>query len=93
MSIPLPDTNEVPPVGSPERDAQEREAYARAAELIYENDGRLRGALDGLEWELEDNLWERIYPQTVRDYARALVDHVEQCWATDVIAASDRRKT
>lgn len=83
--IPLPDTNTIPAVGTPERDAQEREAYARSIELIHESDGCLRDVLYELELELEGKLWEREYPQTLRDYARALCRYVEQCWATAIL--------
>ncbi len=84
--IPLPDTNDIPAIGTPERESQERETYGRACELIHECDGRLREALVCLRDELwGDDPQERDFPRTTRDYTRDLVDHVEQCWASEIL--------
>ena len=82
--IPLPDVSEIPAIGSPERTMQEREAYDRAAELIHTNDGRLGDALYDLRDDLE-GIRVLAHPTVVRDYARAICDHVEQCWATAIL--------
>ena len=75
----------IPPVGHPSRNDQESEAYSRATELIHQNDGRLGDALHDLKGELEGKIWERDFPHQAREYAQALCDHVEQCWATAIL--------
>lgn len=86
--VALPDLIEIPPIGSRQRDEDERAVMARARELIIQEDGRLREALFELEQELRDPGAERatrIASEIAREYARALVSHVEQCWATAVL--------
>lgn len=84
----LPDLESVPEIGSRERDAHEEAALARARELLHEEEGSIRDALHTLEMELRGDAAERATRQAVdvaRVYARKLVSHVEQCWATAVL--------
>jgi len=83
----IPDLNAIPSIGSRQRDDDERAVVARAREMVFECDGRLRDALYELEAALRDRDAERstrLNYEIAREYARALVSHVEQCWATAV---------
>ena len=85
---PIPDLTAIPPIGSRQRDEDERAVMARAREFIVQEDGRLREALFELEQALRNPGVERSTRASydmARDYARALVSHVEQCWATAVL--------
>lgn len=85
----IPDLTEIPPIGSRQRDDDERMVMARARELVIQEDGRLREALFELEQELRDLHTERstrLAYEVARGYARQLVSHVEQCWASMVIS-------
>lgn len=90
--FPLPDMTSIPPIGSRERDAHEEAALERGRELVHANNGSLRDALFDLEQELRGTIGgqeiyrdSHVYYDTARDYSRALVSHVEQCWATAIV--------
>lgn len=87
----------LPMIGSSERNDHEARSLVRAAALIHESNGSVRDALYRLGEELKVTLRleaeERGYgPQNASDWAReyavALVDHTEQCWATIIVRAS-----
>lgn len=84
----------LPQIGSVERDEHEAAALKRALELLHDREGHLRDALYALGEELKITLRlqadERGYgPRDAADWARdfqyALVDHVEQCWASAIV--------
>lgn len=84
----IPDLTEIPAIGSRQRDDDERAVVARAREMVFEFDGRLREVLYELEEALRDRDAERstrVAYVLARDYARELVGHVEQCWASAVV--------
>lgn len=84
----IPDLTTIPHIGSRQRNDDERAVMARAREFVIQEDGCLRDALFELEQALRDPGVERstrLASDVAQEYARALVSHVEQCWASAVL--------
>lgn len=82
-------TLNTPEIGSRQRTHDEESAIERGRCLLHEHEGSIRDALHYLREELRASL--RGDDATIegaryaRNYSRALVRYVEECWATAIL--------